>query len=387
MRVRSNRPEYSPEFEQAWLAYPKRAGGNLKSAAFKAWKARLNEGVNPETMLEGVKRYAGWVSAMGNSGTQFVKQAVTFFGPDRHFESLEVPAVSAARRIPVLQSQLRQRGLQPDPGRIQGVIMSLLNEVQKFIEAHPGCTSGDIADAFAGYSRQRVLQSASKLRQSGRVAHRCEGDTRRHFPRLTERAQEPEPQSVRETRPVRNFYVGTNDPRVILCLTRQAENQLGSYSVELQRCGWRHSVKATPSQNETIFWRVVSGAYGKAASALYRVMNGICQGITWGLNDDVNSMSAAGAGYADFLPARTWLPANQEVATMLGYRSVNAAVEHLRALEKKGVITIKRGVARGITLHTAMKDDDSEAVGIIRSLLAGEENARLRQHTGYMRGA
>ena len=65
---------------------------------------------------------------------------------------------------------------------------------------------------------------------------------------------------------------------------------------------------------------------------------------------------------------RGFPPTNQEVATMLGYRSVNAAVEHLRALEKKGVITIKRGVARGITLHTAVKDDDSEAVGIIRSL-------------------
>ncbi|ELY7856391.1 LexA family transcriptional regulator [Escherichia coli] len=74
---------------------------------------------------------------------------------------------------------------------------------------------------------------------------------------------------------------------------------------------------------------------------------------------------------------RGFPPTNQEVATMLGYRSVNAAVEHLRALEKKGVITIKRGVARGITLHTAVKDD-SEAVGIIRSLLAGEEHARLR---------
>ena len=69
---------------------------------------------------------------------------------------------------------------------------------------------------------------------------------------------------------------------------------------------------------------------------------------------------------------RGFPPTNQEVATMLGYRSVNAAVE------KKGVITIKRGVARGITLHTAVKDDDSEAVGIIRALLAGEENARLR---------
>lgn len=164
--------------------------------------------------------------------------------------------------------------------------MSLLNDVQKFIEAHPGCTSGDIADAFAGYSRQRVLQSASKLRQSGRVAHRCEGDTHRHFPRLTERAQDPEPQPVRETRPVRNFYVGTNDPRVILCLTRQRKNwSRGAYTVVLQRCGWRHSVKATPSQNETIFWRVVNGVYGKAVSGLHQVKSGISQGITWGLNE------------------------------------------------------------------------------------------------------
>lgn len=256
--------------------------------------------------------------------------------------------------------------------------MSLLNDVQKFIEAHPGCTSGDIADAFAGYSRQRVLQSASKLRQSGRVAHRCEEDTRRHFPRQAEISQEPEP--VCETRPVRNFYVGTNDPRVILCLTRQAEElESRAYSVELQRCGWRHSVKATPSQNETIFWRVVSGAYGKAASALHRVKSGICQGITWGLNDDVNSMPAAGAGYADFLPERTWLPANQSGG---GYHAGIPFSECSGGASsrtgEKGVITIKRGVARGITLHTAVKDDDSEAAGIIRALLAGEENARPR---------
>ncbi|TQN81311.1 UNVERIFIED_ORG: LexA DNA binding domain-containing protein [Citrobacter freundii] len=73
---------------------------------------------------------------------------------------------------------------------------------------------------------------------------------------------------------------------------------------------------------------------------------------------------------------RGFSPTYQELATMLGYRSVNSAVEHLRALEKKGVITIKRGVARGITLHTAV--EDNEAVGIIRALLANEENAKLR---------
>lgn len=41
--ARSARQEYSPEFEQTWQEYPKRAGGNSKSAAFKAWKARIRE--------------------------------------------------------------------------------------------------------------------------------------------------------------------------------------------------------------------------------------------------------------------------------------------------------------------------------------------------------
>lgn len=84
--ARSARQEYSPEFEQARQEYPKRAGGNSKSAAFKARKARIREGIKPETMLDGVKRYAARVRATGNTGTQFVKQAATFFGPDRHFE-------------------------------------------------------------------------------------------------------------------------------------------------------------------------------------------------------------------------------------------------------------------------------------------------------------
>ena len=101
--------------------------------------------------------------------------------------------------------------------------MSLLGDIQKFIEAHPGCTSRDIANAFTAFPRHRVLQSASKLRQCGRVAYRFEGKTRRHYPGHSELPPEPEPQPVREISHVRNFYVGTNDPRVILCLTSQAE--------------------------------------------------------------------------------------------------------------------------------------------------------------------
>ena len=84
--TRSAKQDYSPEFEKAWQAYPKRAGGNSKAAAFKAWNARLKDGVKPEVMLAGVKRYAAFARATGSVGTQYVKQAATFFGPDRHFE-------------------------------------------------------------------------------------------------------------------------------------------------------------------------------------------------------------------------------------------------------------------------------------------------------------
>ncbi|WP_116341461.1 hypothetical protein [Enterobacter cloacae] len=91
--------DYSPAFEEAWRAYPKRAGGNSKAAAWKAWKARIKDGVNTEAMLAGVNRYAGYVRATGNAGTQYVKQAATFFGPDRHFEeSWQAPSVAVSGR-------------------------------------------------------------------------------------------------------------------------------------------------------------------------------------------------------------------------------------------------------------------------------------------------
>lgn len=101
--ARSAKQDYSPEFEKAWQAYPKRAGGNSKAAAYKAWKARLKDGVKPEDMLAGVKRYAAYVKVTGNAGTQFVKQAATFFGPDRHFEEAwQTPSAPGGGRRNVL---------------------------------------------------------------------------------------------------------------------------------------------------------------------------------------------------------------------------------------------------------------------------------------------
>jgi len=44
-------------------------------------------------------------------------------------------------------------------------------------------------------------------------------------------------------------------------------------------------------------------------------------------------------------------PTRAEIARSMGFRSVNAAEQHLRALEKKGVIDILQGASRGIRVR------------------------------------
>ena len=46
-------------------------------------------------------------------------------------------------------------------------------------------------------------------------------------------------------------------------------------------------------------------------------------------------------------------PTRAEIAERMGFRSVNAAEQHLRALEKKGAIEISSGASRGIRVRDA----------------------------------
>lgn len=90
--------EYSQDFEDAWAVYPKRAGGNPKRSAYKAWNGRIKAGESAQSMLDGVLRYAAFIQATGKAGTEYVKQAATFFGPDRHYLELwEIAGVGCSR--------------------------------------------------------------------------------------------------------------------------------------------------------------------------------------------------------------------------------------------------------------------------------------------------
>ena len=49
-------------------------------------------------------------------------------------------------------------------------------------------------------------------------------------------------------------------------------------------------------------------------------------------------------------------PTRKEISTELGFRSANSAEEHLRALARKGVISLLPGASRGIQLKDALRE-------------------------------
>jgi repressor LexA len=49
-------------------------------------------------------------------------------------------------------------------------------------------------------------------------------------------------------------------------------------------------------------------------------------------------------------------PTRAEIAQALGFKSANAAEEHLRALHRKGVIELKAGASRGILLKDILRE-------------------------------
>lgn len=61
-------------------------------------------------------------------------------------------------------------------------------------------------------------------------------------------------------------------------------------------------------------------------------------------------------------------PTRAEIAEALGFRSANAAEDHIKALAKKGVIEIVPGASRGIRLP---QEDEPEGLPIVGQVAAG----------------
>lgn len=99
------RAKVSRESLADWLldfkvAYPERAGDQGWRKAQRAGNARLAEGHTPRELIDGARRYAEYCRATGKVGTEYVKQAATFLGPDKSFlDPWTPPATKADNRL------------------------------------------------------------------------------------------------------------------------------------------------------------------------------------------------------------------------------------------------------------------------------------------------
>ena len=73
-------------------------------------------------------------------------------------------------------------------------------------------------------------------------------------------------------------------------------------------------------------------------------------------------------------------PTRAEIATELGFRSPNAAEEHLKALARKGVIEMIKGTSRGIRLL----EEEQNGLPLIGRVAAGEAILAIENIEDYL---
>jgi len=83
--ARKSAPAEAVEFLDFKIFYPNRAGDQGWRKALRSACARIGEGHTWIEILDGAKRYAAFIRAGGKEGTEYVKQAATFLGPDLFF--------------------------------------------------------------------------------------------------------------------------------------------------------------------------------------------------------------------------------------------------------------------------------------------------------------
>ncbi len=96
-------PKEPPEFAEFKKAYPERSGAQPWTRALKAIRARLNEGDQKgdtwDAILAGARRYADYCDSVDRTGTEYVLQAATFCGPEKHYLELWKPPATKSERL------------------------------------------------------------------------------------------------------------------------------------------------------------------------------------------------------------------------------------------------------------------------------------------------
>ena len=142
------------DFDRIKRGYPKRSGSRPWAKARHVINARLRAGDTLDVMEAGLAAYASYLERQGWLDTQFVQQAATFFGPDRHFATDWSPPPSeaeVAERAAIEQQRARRSAMplgmsgyrEPEPGESAKAYCEAINreydarKLQKSRDAAP----------------------------------------------------------------------------------------------------------------------------------------------------------------------------------------------------------------------------------------------------------
>ena len=121
--------EYPQDFERIWVSYPEREGPNPKQLAFKAWRARIKEGVKPEDLVAGVDRYRYYLATQDKEGTEFVMMASTFFGAGERWKD-EYKTNGKTKRITDKNAPVYVPGVPTQTDEPDGPFISFINPLR-----------------------------------------------------------------------------------------------------------------------------------------------------------------------------------------------------------------------------------------------------------------
>lgn len=85
--------KYTDDFERFWAEYPRNTN---KQGAYKAWQARVKEGVTSDLLLKCAKNYK---KSVAGTEVRFIMHAATFLGPNERYKDFE--AVRDEKKVAV----------------------------------------------------------------------------------------------------------------------------------------------------------------------------------------------------------------------------------------------------------------------------------------------
>jgi uncharacterized protein YdaU (DUF1376 family) len=86
-RAREEKFDQEESFQRFWQSYPEREGGNSEQAARESFGQAVEDGVDPQAIVDGAKGYAEAQARLGNVGTRYIASAARWLDDKRWTET------------------------------------------------------------------------------------------------------------------------------------------------------------------------------------------------------------------------------------------------------------------------------------------------------------